>query len=107
MTPKALRSHIKSLNQNDPATHYVLAWRIPLPRKGTLIDHFQPLKDQQQQRGPSIDESKSTTSRGDTTSLQSGSDDDGEQHGGRHVLSVLEQDGVQGSLVVARWYGGK
>lgn len=38
--------------------------------------------------------------------LETGYDDDGEKYGGKRVLSVLETMKVEGSLVVARWYGG-
>ena len=37
--------------------------------------------------------------------LDTGSDDDGENYGGRTVLRVLEGEGVQGSVIVARWFG--
>lgn len=33
-------------------------------------------------------------------------DDDGEKYGGKRVEKVLEAMGVEGSIVVARWYGG-
>lgn len=38
--------------------------------------------------------------------MEAGFDDDGERHGGKTVLKVLETEDVQGSLVVARWFGG-
>ncbi|GAM91608.1 hypothetical protein ANO11243_096600 [Dothideomycetidae sp. 11243] len=37
---------------------------------------------------------------------QTGQDDDGEQYAAKHVARVLHEEGVTGSLVVARWYGG-
>ena len=39
-------------------------------------------------------------------SLETGSDDDGERYGGKRLLGVLSSMKVEGSVVVARWYGG-
>ncbi|KAJ9628781.1 hypothetical protein H2203_002683 [Taxawa tesnikishii (nom. ined.)] len=38
--------------------------------------------------------------------METGLDDDGEKYGGKRVLKVLEDMNAEGSLVVARWYGG-
>ena len=38
--------------------------------------------------------------------MESGHDDDGEKYGGKTVEKVMEAMGVEGVVVVARWYGG-
>lgn len=60
------------------ASHKILAWRLPSAQR-TL--------------GPS-------------RLFATGKDDDGEQHGARHALKVLDEEDVTGALVIARWYGG-
>ena len=97
MPAQALRSHLKSIDDIESATHHMLAWRLPRPPQGTLNSHFQPTQDSQLH---------GTEGRPNRPLLNTGSDDDGERYGGRHVLRALEAEGVQGALVVARWYGG-
>ncbi|KAK8194357.1 hypothetical protein M8818_007547 [Zalaria obscura] len=50
--------------------------------------------------------SKQRTIGSNLAILETGSDDDGENYGGKRVLKVLEAMNVEGSCVVARWYGG-
>ncbi len=38
--------------------------------------------------------------------FETGSDDDGERYAGKKLERVLEEAGVEGAVVVARWYGG-
>ncbi|EXJ58946.1 hypothetical protein A1O7_06377 [Cladophialophora yegresii CBS 114405] len=40
------------------------------------------------------------------TTFTTGSDDDGEKYGGRRLETVLSSMGVEGVIIVARWYGG-
>ncbi|KAI4155126.1 MAG: hypothetical protein LQ340_001200 [Diploschistes diacapsis] len=91
MPPQALKKHLKSLPETAAATHHILAWRVLQAESTTLAKHFQPTSTNAGPKAPA---------------LESGSDDDGERYGGRHVLKVLEAEGAQGALVVARWYGG-
>ena len=98
MPAPALRKHLKSLDEVKSATHHVLAWRLPRSEEGTLTSHFQP---SEQQRPDGIKGSGPTP-----RPLETGADDDGEHYAGRHVLRVLEAEGAQGALVMARWYGG-
>ncbi|KAF2148532.1 hypothetical protein K461DRAFT_248049, partial [Myriangium duriaei CBS 260.36] len=82
---------LQSLPALSSASHKILAWRLPpsIPESSTA-----PKRARQ------------STLTGASAPLQTGKDDDGEQHGGRHVLRVLEAGQITGSLVVARWYGG-
>ena len=61
------------------ATHRMLAWRKPGSQR-TLVAK--------------------------SRAIESGSDDDGENYGGKRALKVLEEMRVEGALVIARWYGG-
>jgi len=73
----------KTLQKRDEiksASHRMLAWRTRSSSQRTIIPGQRK--------------------------LETGFDDDGEQYGGKKVLSVLESMQVEGSLVVARWYGG-
>ncbi|KAK5131855.1 hypothetical protein LTR08_000522 [Meristemomyces frigidus] len=70
---------LQTLPETKSATHRILAWRRPSAQK--------PLPGQK-------------------ALFVSGHDDDGEKGAGRHVERVLEELGVGGALVVARWYGG-
>lgn len=38
--------------------------------------------------------------------IESGHDDDGEKYGGKTIGKVMEAMDIQGTVVVARWYGG-
>ena len=49
---------------------------------------------------------KSSASLSQERAYQTGHDDDGEQWAGKRLERVLEDLDVEGSLVVARWYGG-
>ena len=86
LPPRDLQSHPSIAS----ASHKILAWRIPAsaPESSTK-------KVRQQSTLP-----------GSKAPLQTGKDDDGEQHGAKHLARVLESQNLTGSLVVARWYGG-
>lgn len=74
----------KELQQRDDvrsASHRILAWRLPSNQR-TLLPNAQPV-------------------------FQSGHDDDGENWAGRKIEKLLEELGISGTIMVARWYGGE
>ncbi len=89
--PKSLTSDIKS-QQNHPAfssaDHRMVAWRRPSTQR-TLLG---------------------ATGTGTATARNvictTGSDDDGEKYAGKRLERVLIDLNVEGTVVVARWYGG-
>ncbi|KAK6007259.1 hypothetical protein QM012_006267 [Aureobasidium pullulans] len=78
-SPTMPAKELQNLDQIRDASHRILAWRSPSSQR-TLV--------------------------GNVRTLETGTDDDGERYGGRHVLKVIEEMRVEGSLVVARYYGG-
>lgn len=76
---------IQALPELKSASHRVAAWRMP-SNQSTL----KPVSSQQSQ----------------LRTLKTGHDDDGEQWAGKRLEKVLEELGIEGSVVVARWYGG-
>ncbi|KAG9642710.1 ribosomal protein S5 domain 2-like protein, partial [Aureobasidium melanogenum] len=78
-SPTMPAKELQNLDRIKDASHRILAWRKPSSQR-TLV--------------------------GSVRTLESGTDDDGERYGGRHVLKVLEEMRVEGALVVARYYGG-
>ncbi|KAI4731645.1 ribosomal protein S5 domain 2-like protein [Aureobasidium sp. EXF-10728] len=78
-SPTMPAKELQNLDQIKDASHRILAWRSPSSQR-TLV--------------------------GNVRTLETGTDDDGERYGGRHVLKVIEEMRVEGALVVARWYGG-
>lgn len=78
-SPTMPAKELQNLNQIKDASHRILAWRSPSSQR-TLV--------------------------GNVRTLETGTDDDGERYGGRHVLKVIEEMRVEGAVVVARWYGG-
>lgn len=77
-SPTTPPKQLQSNPEIKSASHRMLAWRTP--------------------------GSQRTLSK--SRAIESGSDDDGENYGGKRVLKVLEEMRVEGALVVARWYGG-
>lgn len=75
---------LQALPELKSASHRVAAWRTP--SKQTTL--------------------KSSTSLSNRRAYQTGRDDDGEQWAGKRLEKVLEEMNVEGSIVVARWYGG-
>ncbi|KAF1814381.1 ribosomal protein S5 domain 2-like protein [Eremomyces bilateralis CBS 781.70] len=73
---------LQSLPELKPATHRIAAWRVA--SKQTTLK----------------------TSSGPLQLFDVGHDDDGESWAGKRLEKVLEEMGVTGSIVVARWYGG-
>lgn len=69
---------LQSNAQIKSATHRMLAWRVPGSQR-TLVAK--------------------------SRALDIGSDDDGEKYSGKRILKVLEDMRVEGTVVVARWYG--
>ncbi|THH05947.1 hypothetical protein EW145_g4433 [Phellinidium pouzarii] len=81
---RALRHHAQVVHSTRPASHEIAAWRCMVLRAGR--DGL---------RGPEDFE------------VVSGSEDDGEQNGGRTVLRTMEKEGVIDAIVVvSRWFGG-
>ncbi|KAG9831738.1 ribosomal protein S5 domain 2-like protein, partial [Aureobasidium melanogenum] len=78
-SPTMPAKELQNLDRIKDASHRILAWRKPSSQR-TLV--------------------------GSVRTLETGTDDDGERYGGRHVLKVLEEMRVEGALVVARYYGG-
>lgn len=78
-SPTMPAKKLQNLDQIKDASHRILAWRSPSSQR-TLV--------------------------GNVPTLETGTDDDGERYGGRHVLKVIEEMRVEGAVVVARWYGG-
>lgn len=78
-SPNIPARDLQNLDQIESASHRILAWRSPSSQR-TLVANVR--------------------------TLETGTDDDGERYGGRHVLKVLDEMRVEGALVVARWYGG-
>ncbi|KAF9804052.1 hypothetical protein IEO21_09481 [Rhodonia placenta] len=82
---RAAVAHVKHIvHRAKPASHEVAAWRCMVLRPGkTGLE------------GP------------DDFELQTGCQDDGEQHGGGKVLRVMQDEGIlDAAVVVSRWYGG-
>lgn len=91
-SPTHTPTQLQSLADFQTASHRISAWRRPSSQR-TLL--------------PSRQHSSSTTTTTTTTTvLDTGHDDDGEQYAGKRVERVLTDCGVEGVLVVARWYGG-
>lgn len=87
LPPRDLQSH-PSISS---ASHKILAWRLPSTSPESSSSAKKP---------------RQTTLTPGGGALKTGKDDDGEQYAAKHVLRVLEEADIQGSLVVARWYGG-
>jgi putative IMPACT (imprinted ancient) family translation regulator len=75
---------LKNLTKLKTATHRMTAWRRPSSQRTLSL-------------------APNTTGK---VNYDLGSDDDGEKYGGRHIEKVLTEQNVEGSVVVARWYGG-
>lgn len=78
-SPTLSVSELQRHAKTEDATHRIAAWRKAGSQRS--LKTSQPL-------------------------LESGHDDDGEKYGGKTVEKVMEAMGVQGVVVVARWYGG-
>jgi hypothetical protein len=78
-SPTIAPKSLQSLPEAKGASHRILAWRSP-SRQQTLTP-ARPI-------------------------LDTGHDDDGEQWAGKKLETLMEQMDVQGTVVVARWYGG-
>ena len=78
-SPTIPPKELQSQANIESASHRMLAWRRRSSSQRTIGGHRH---------------------------LESSFDDDGERYGGKKVLGVLEALQIEGSLVVARWYGG-
>ncbi|KAL9638653.1 MAG: hypothetical protein Q9164_001412 [Protoblastenia rupestris] len=77
-SPQLSAKELQDLPDFASATHRITAWRRPSAQRSLSS---QPL-------------------------LQVGHNDDGEKYGGKTLEKVLANMNVEGSIVVARWYGG-
>ncbi|RVD83056.1 uncharacterized protein DFL_007458 [Arthrobotrys flagrans] len=78
-SPTAPQRQLQSHPDLATASHRILAWRKPSSQR-TLTG---------------------------LPAYNTGSDDDGENYAGKKLLKVLDDYKVEGSIVVARWYGGQ
>lgn len=105
-------------NSEDKQTDIFVSEAIE-DRTSTFIAYFSPsIPPKELQKRPEIKSashrmlawrrrsSSQRTLAGASAPLESGHDDDGERYGGKRALSTLEGCKAEGSLVVARWYGG-
>ncbi|KAK6353791.1 hypothetical protein TWF730_008217 [Orbilia blumenaviensis] len=87
-------------------------------RASTFVAYFSPTAPQRQlQSHPDLTTAshrilawRKTSSQKTLTGFpayNTGSDDDGENYAGKKLLKVLDDYKVEGSIVVARWYGGQ
>ena len=77
-SPALTPKELRSRSDIQDATHRMAAWRRPSSQRSLSS---KPL-------------------------LESGHDDDGEKYGGKAIEKVMEAMNIQGTVVVARWYGG-
>lgn len=87
-------------------------------RQSTFIAHFSPTTTAKSlQAAPELKTAshriaawrKASTQRtlsADRQIFSTGSDDDGEKYAGKRLERVLNEQNVEGAIVVARWYGG-
>lgn len=81
LSPEQLQAH----HAFKTATHKMLAWRRPSKQKSIA---------------------SSISKAPVRTIYEVGSDDDGEKYAGKKLEKVLVEMNVEGTIVVARWYGG-
>ncbi|KAF3901410.1 hypothetical protein AA313_de0207986 [Arthrobotrys entomopaga] len=79
-SPTAPSRQLQSHPDFATASHRILAWRKPSASQKTLTGF---------------------------PTFNAGADDDGEIFAGKKLLRLLDDYKVEGSIVVARWYGGK
>ena len=77
-SPALSAKELRSRSDDQDATHRMAAWRRPSSQRSLSS---KPL-------------------------IESGHDDDGEKYGGKAIEKVMEAMDIQGTVVVARWYGG-
>ena len=78
-SPSLSAAELQARPEFKDATHRIAAWRKPGSQKS--LKTSEPL-------------------------VELGYDDDGEKYGGKTIGKLMESMNVQGSVVVARWYGG-
>lgn len=69
---------LQAVTEFKTATHCIAAWRMPSTQRSLNAQKLYDI----------------------------GHDDDGEKYGGKTVARVLLEEDVEGTVVVARWYGG-
>ncbi|KAH9050964.1 ribosomal protein S5 domain 2-like protein [Lactarius deliciosus] len=82
---RSIHSHVRQvLHAKRPASHEIMSWRCMVLKEGR------------------------TGLRGDDDfKIEEGSEDDGEQWAGTHVLKVMRSEAIVDAVViVSRWYGG-
>ncbi|KAH9174944.1 ribosomal protein S5 domain 2-like protein [Lactarius sanguifluus] len=82
---RSIHSHVRQvLHAKRPASHEIMAWRCMVLKEGR------------------------TGLRGDDDfKIEEGSEDDGEQWAGTHVLKMMRSEAIVDAVViVSRWYGG-
>lgn len=72
---------LQSREDVKSASHRILGWRLPSSQR-TLLPGATPI-------------------------FRTGHDDDGENWAGKKIEKVMEELGIQGTIMVARWYGGE
>lgn len=83
-SPSRTARSLQAFPELKSASHRVAAWRSP-SKQSTL---------------------KKSASLSNRRAYKTGHDDDGEQWAGKRLEKVLEEMNIEGSVVVARWYGG-
>ncbi|KAK5051408.1 hypothetical protein LTR84_003060 [Exophiala bonariae] len=102
---KSTTQTIKTL-QNDPAfasaDHRMAAWR----RASTQRTLLGAMSGSGSGPGPGLGFGSATVRTSGGVTYTTNSDDDGEKYAGKRLEKVLNELDVQGTVVVARWYGG-
>jgi Uncharacterized protein family UPF0029 len=88
-SPTLSARSLQSLSSLATASHRIAAWRVP-SKQSTLDAKLHA-------RAGSIN---------NVTLHDAGHDSDGERGAGRRLEKLLMDEGVEGALVVGRWYGG-
>lgn len=77
-SPTLAAKELQAHSEFKSASHRIAAWRKPSSQRALNTQRL----------------------------LETGHDDDGEKYGGKALEKVLIEMGVEGAVVVARWYGG-
>ncbi|KAH9067625.1 ribosomal protein S5 domain 2-like protein [Lactarius vividus] len=82
---RSMHSHVRQvLHAKRPASHEIMAWRCMVLKEG-----------------------RTGLSGDDDFKIEEGSEDNGEQWAGTHVLKVMRSEAIVDAVViVSRWYGG-
>ncbi|KAI9657568.1 MAG: hypothetical protein M1831_004184 [Alyxoria varia] len=80
-SPSLSARTLQSQSDFESASHRIAAWKKPSKQRSIAPSAGKAL-------------------------FEVGHDDDGEKWGGKRIAKVLEEEHIEGSCVVARWYGG-